>query len=270
MNNTTRTPVVFIHGLWLHASSWESWVELFRERGYAPVAPGWPGIPDTVEAARANPDAFADHGIEDITDRYRKLIDGLPARPIVIGHSFGGMIAEKLLGEDYAAAAIGIDAAQIKGVLPLPLSSLRVDPAGVQEPGQPAPGGGADRRGVPLRLRQRGRPRPSPTSSTQRWAIPSPAKPLFEAAAANFSLHSPDKVNTENQGRGPLLLIMSGQDHTVPEAITKSHPEAVPALQRDHRAGGVPRPRPLADHRLRLARGRRRLPGLAREARTVI
>ena len=106
-------------------------------------------------------------------------------------------------------------------MLPLPLSSLRVDPAGVQEPGQPAPGGVADRRAVPLRLRQRGRPRES-DELYERWAIPAPGKPLFEAAAANFSLHSPAKVNTDNEDRGPLLLIMGGQDHTVPEAITKS------------------------------------------------
>jgi len=121
---TTRTPVVFIHGLWLHATSWAPWVELFREAGYEPVAPGWPGDPDTVEAARANPDSIADHGIDDVTKHYEKIIDALPARPVLIGHSFGGMIAEKLLGEDYGAAAIAIDAAQIKGVLPLPLSAL--------------------------------------------------------------------------------------------------------------------------------------------------
>jgi pimeloyl-ACP methyl ester carboxylesterase len=236
MSNTTGTPVVFIHGLWLHATSWAAWAELFREQGYAPVAPGWPGIPDTVEDARANPDAIADHGIEDITDHYRKIIDGLPARPIVIGHSFGGMIAEKLLGEDYAAAAIGIDAAQIKGVLPLPLSSLRVTLPAFKNP--------ANRhRAVALTASEFRYGFGNAVSETesdelwQRWAIPSPAKPLFEAAAANFSLHSPDKVNTENEGRGPLLLTMSGRDHTVPEAITKStvkqyrHSSAVTELE---------------------------------------
>src|SRR6202046_5374233 len=122
---TTRTPVVFIHGLWLHATSWAPWVDLFREAGYEPVAPGWPGDSATVEASRANPDSIAGHGIDAGTSHYASSIDQLPARPVLIGHSFGGMIAEKLLGLDLGAAAIGIDAAQIKGVLPLPLSSLR-------------------------------------------------------------------------------------------------------------------------------------------------
>ena len=122
---TSPTPVLFIHGLWLHATSWDLWIDLFREAGYAPSAPGWPGDPDTVEEARANPDRIADHGIDDVVGHYAKIIEGLDAKPILVGHSFGGMIAQKLLGQDRAAAAVAIDAAQIKGVLPVPLSALR-------------------------------------------------------------------------------------------------------------------------------------------------
>ncbi|MGP4052710.1 alpha/beta hydrolase [Streptomyces sp. 2A115] len=117
--------MVFVHGLWLHSTSWRLWIDLFREEGYAPSAHGWPGDPDTVEEARQNPESIAGYGIDDVVEHYAALIAALPVRPIVIGHSFGGMIAQKLLGQDRAAAAIAIDAAQIKGVLPLPLSALR-------------------------------------------------------------------------------------------------------------------------------------------------
>ena len=219
--NTTRTPVVFIHGLWLHASSWESWLDLFAQAGYAPVAPGWPGDPATVAEARANPDAIADHGIDDVTGHYAALIAELPAPPILIGHSFGGMIAEKLLGEGAGAAAIAIDAAQIKGVLPLPLSSLRATLPVFKNPANA-------HRAVSLTAEQFrysfGNAVTAEESDAlyEKWTIPAPGKPLFEAAAANFSLHSPAKVKTDNSERGPLLLIMGGQDHTVPEAITKS------------------------------------------------
>jgi pimeloyl-ACP methyl ester carboxylesterase len=217
----SKTPVVFIHGLWLHATSWAPWQELFAEAGYESVAPGWPGDGGTVDATRADPDSVANHGIDDVTDHYVKIIDGLPARPVIIGHSFGGMIAEKLLGMEYGAAAIAIDAAQIKGVLQLPLSSLRATLPVFKNP--------ANRhKAVSLTAEQFRYSFGNAVSAEEsdalheRWTVPSPARPLFEAAAAAFSPHSPDEVDTGNEDRGPLLLTMGGKDHTVPEAITKS------------------------------------------------
>jgi pimeloyl-ACP methyl ester carboxylesterase len=214
-------PVVFIHGLWLHQGSWESWQSLFEQAGYRTLAPGWPGDQETVELARANPDSVADKGIDDVVEQYAAIIADLDASPILIGHSFGGMIAEKLLGQGRGAAAIAIDAAQIKGVLPLPLSSLRATLPVFKNP--------ANRhRAVMLTAEEFrysfGNALSDEESAAlyEKWVVPSPGKPLFEAAAANFSLHSPAKVDTRNPDRGPLLLIMGGQDHTVPEAITKS------------------------------------------------
>ena len=115
-----RTPVVFIHGLWLHASWWQPWVDLFNDSGYDASAPRWPGDSDNVEATRANPDAVADHGIDEIAEHYATFMATLPSRRIVIWHSFGGLFAEKLLGDGHAIAGVGIGAALIKGVLPLP------------------------------------------------------------------------------------------------------------------------------------------------------
>jgi pimeloyl-ACP methyl ester carboxylesterase len=214
-------PIVFIHGLWLHATSWRDWQAFFEDAGYTTHAPGWPREQDTVELARDDPDAVADKGIDDVVAHYRSIIDALSARPILIGHSFGGMFAEKLLGQREGVAAVAIDAAQIKGVLRLPLSSLRATLPVFKNP--------ANKHRSVMSTAEQFRYGFGNTLSDDesnalhdRWVIPSPARPLFEAAAANVSPHSPAKVDTDNPDRGPLLLIAGGQDHTVPEAITKS------------------------------------------------
>lgn len=217
----SHPPVLFIHGLWLHATSWGSWIELFRDAGYDASAPGWPGDPDTVQEARDNPESIADHGIDDVVEHYAKIIADLDTRPVLVGHSFGGMIAQKLLGQDLAVGAVAIDAAQIKGVLPLPLSALRATLPVFRNP--------ANRhRAVSLTAEQFRFAFGNAVSESEslelfeRWAIPAPGKPLFEAAAANFDPHSPAAVDAANPSRGPLLLMTGGRDHTVPEAVTRS------------------------------------------------
>jgi pimeloyl-ACP methyl ester carboxylesterase len=217
----SRTPVVFIHGLWLHATSWNRWLDLYRDAGYEPIAPGWPGEPDTVHAARENPDLVADTGIDDAVAHFAEIIGALDAKPIIIGHSFGGLLAEKLLGQDLAAAAVAIDPAQIKGVLPLPLAQIR---AALPVLGNPA----NLHKAISLTAKQFrfgfGNELSEEESDAlyEQWSIPAPARPLFQAAAANFVLHSEAKVNTANEHRGPLLLISGKQDHTVPDVTTRS------------------------------------------------
>ena len=190
--------VVFIHGLWLHASSWAPWVELFQTAGYAPLAPGWPGDSDTVEETRSQADQVAGKGIDDVVEHYAQIIGGLDAPPIVIGHSFGGLIVQRLLGQDLAVAGVAIDAAPVKGVLYLPPSALRVASIALRNP--------ANRnKAVALTPEQFhygfGNALPAQESAElyQRWAVPSPGKPLFEDALANFTPSSPAKVNTGNE-----------------------------------------------------------------------
>jgi pimeloyl-ACP methyl ester carboxylesterase len=231
-----RTPVVFIHGLWLHATSWGPWLDLFREAGYDPIAPGWPGEPATVEEARQQPELVANTSIDDATSHFGKIIDSLDISPIIIGHSFGGLITEKLLGQGIGIAGVAIDPAQIKGVLPLPLVQLRSALPALSNPANL-------HKAISLTQKEfrfgfgNALTEQESNELFEKWTIPSPARPLFQAAAANFALHSEAKVNTDNDTRGPLLLISGLADHTVPDVTTRStlkqyrHSTAVTELQ---------------------------------------
>ena len=213
------TPVVFIHGLWLHNTSWGSWEQLFRESGYEPVAPGWPGESATVEETNSDPAKVAGYGIDDVVEHYAQIIRALPARPVAVGHSFGGLIVQRLLGQGLACAGVAIDPAPIKGVLNLPISALRVASVALRSP--------ANRRlAVSLTAEQfrygfgNALPQRESAELYERWTVPSPGRPLFEAALANFTPHSPAAVNTRSKTRGPLLITAGGQDHTVPKSIS--------------------------------------------------
>jgi len=221
MPDSPRPPVLFIHGLWLHATSWQPWIERFEESGYEASAPGWPGEADTIEGARANPDAVAGYGVEAVAEHFEQIISKYPVPPVLIGHSFGGLLVEKLLGDGHASAGVAIDAAPVKGVLPLPISALRVAFPALRNPGNID----AAISLTPEQFHYGFGNALSEAESAelhQRWTIPSPARPLFQAATANINPHSETKVDVHNQDRGPLLLTMGGKDHTVPEAMTKS------------------------------------------------
>jgi pimeloyl-ACP methyl ester carboxylesterase len=218
---TSPVPVIFIHGLWIHSDAWQPWVELYRSAGYNAMAPGWPGDSASVEATRRNAAGVAGQGIDDITSSYRDVIRGLPAKPIVIGHSFGGLIAQKLLSEGVAAAAIAIDPGQVKGVRPLPLAQIRSGLPVLSKPGN-------RKRAVALTREQfrysfgNAITERESAELFDKWTIPGPGKPLFEASAANFRKSSPAAVDTRKRDRGPLLIVGGGKDHTVPEVVARA------------------------------------------------
>jgi pimeloyl-ACP methyl ester carboxylesterase len=218
---TKLTPVVFIHGLWLHSSSWKKWVELFNEAGYESMAPGWPGDSRTVAETRKRPEQVANHGIAEVTEHYADMIRTLSTKPIVIGHSFGGLIAQKLLGEGLAAAAIAIDPAQPKGILPLPFVQL--------QNAFPVLSHLSQIKGANMPTKEQFRKSFGNALTKQEsdqlydtYVIPSPGKPLFQAAVANLVSNSEAKVDFD-AARGPLLITGSEQDRTVPESTTRNN-----------------------------------------------
>jgi non-heme chloroperoxidase len=221
VTDAPRIPVVFIHGLWLHSSSWQPWVDLFREKGYDATAPGWPGDSETVEETRAHADAVADYGVDAVADHYATYIKGLPSLPIVVGHSFGGLLVERLLGDGHARAGVAIDAAPIKGVLPLPISALRSASPVLSNPRNRG-------RAIPLTYDQFRYAFANTVGEDEAKAlyeefmVPAPGAPLFQAATANFNPWTEAKVDHDHPDRGPLLIVSGEHDHTVPPAIAKA------------------------------------------------
>ena len=220
-NDSGRRPVVFIHGLWLLPSSWDRWASVFAAAGYAPVSPGWPDDPDTVEEANANPQVFADKAIGQVADHYSEVIGGLARKPAVIGHSFGGLLAQIIAGRGLSAMTVAIDSAPFRGVLPLPVSSLKS--------AFPVLGNPANRhRAVPLTFDQFRFSFANAVSEQEArqlydtFAVPAPGAPLFQAAAANVNPWTEAKVDTGNPDRGPLLIISGEKDNTVPRAISEA------------------------------------------------
>jgi pimeloyl-ACP methyl ester carboxylesterase len=221
-NASGKQPVAFVHGLWLLSSSWDRWRRLFEAAGYATIAPSWPDDPATITEAREHPEVFAHKMVQGVTDHYLEAIAALDRKPAVVGHSFGGLIAQKIAGESVAAVTVAIDPAPFRGVLPLPASSLK---SAFPVLGNPANAG----RAVTLTFEE----------FTYGWAnalteeearrlydefhVAAPGAPLFEAATANLNPFSQVKVKTKKAtDRGPLLLISGEKDHTVPWAITNS------------------------------------------------
>ena len=220
-NTTGKQPVVFVHGLYLLASSWDNWRALFEEQGYTTLAPGWPDDPQTVAEAIDDPEVFAHKRIRQVTDHYADAIGQLKRKPAVVGHSFGGLIAQQLADEGLSAVTVAIDPAGFRGVLPVPLSELKSGAPVLSNPAN-------YHRAVALTYEQfrygftNALEEQEARELYDRYAVPGSGTPVFQAAAANLNPWTEDRVDTKNPERGPLLLIAGERDHTVPLAVVKA------------------------------------------------
>jgi len=220
-NATGRTPVVFIHGLWLLGSSWNRWATVFEQAGYAPLTPGWPDDPATVAEGNAHPEVFARKKVGQVADHYAEVIGKLEKKPAVIGHSFGGLLTQIIAGRGLSAASVAIDPAPFRGVLPLPISALKSSSPVLKNPAN-------HNRAVPLTYEQFRFGFANAVSEDEakelyeKFAVPASGKPLFQAATANLNPWTEAKVNSKNPDRGPLLIINGEKDNTVPWSIANA------------------------------------------------
>ena len=231
-NTAGSTPVVFVHGLWLLPTSWDRWAELFEKNGYTALTPGWPDDPDTVAQAKAHPEVFANKSVGDVADHFEDVIRGLKKKPAVIGHSFGGLLAQILAGRGVAKVSVAIDPAPFRGVLPLPISSLRSASPVLKNPAN-------YHRAVPLTYEQFRYSFANAVSEDEAkelyaaFSVPTSGEPLFEAAFANLNPWTEVRVDTKNPKRGPLLILEGEKDHVVPWAIANA------SYKRQRRNDGV-------------------------------
>jgi pimeloyl-ACP methyl ester carboxylesterase len=213
--------VVFVHGLWLLASSWDRWRTLFEEAGYTTVAPDWPDDPNTVEEANEHPEVFARKSLGQIADHLEDVITKLTNKPALIGHSFGGLLVQILAGRGLATATVAIDPAPFRGVLPLPFAALKSASAVI---GNPANRG----RAVPLTFDQFRFGFANAVTEEEAhelyatFAVPGSGETVFQAADANLNPWTEDKVDTKSPDRGPLLIASGERDNTVPWAVANA------------------------------------------------
>lgn len=252
-------PIVLIHGLWLTPLSWEGWKERFEARGHQVLAPAWPGFERPIEELRRDTKPYERVGVGEVTDHYDAIIRGLEAPPIVMGHSFGGLVTQLLLDRGLGAAGVAIDPAPPKGIFGLPYSQLKVASIALKNP--------ANRHRAQMLTPEQFHYGFTNTLSDEdsrraydRYAVPGPGRPLFQAGLANFNPNAPTKVNTRNNTRAPLLLLAGGKDHTVPASTTRAnyrlyrHSTAVTELkeypERSHWTVAQPGWEEVADHAL--------------------
>jgi non-heme chloroperoxidase len=220
-NATGKTPVVFIHGLWLLPSSWDRWAELFEQAGYAAVTPSWPDDPETIDEARAHPEVFAGKTLGQVADHVAAVIEALTKKPVVMGHSTGGLLAQMIADRGLSAATVAIDPGPFRGVLPLPVSTLRATAPVLRNPLN-------RKRAVTLTLGQFKYGWANALSDDEAkqlydsYHVATPGVALMQMANANLNPWTEAKLDPANPNRGPLLIIEGEKDHTVPWAIANA------------------------------------------------
>ena len=219
-NESGLRPVLFVHGLWLLASAWQGFRDTFEDAGYITLAPGWPDDPVTVEEAFAHPEVFAHKMVQEVTDHYLVAISQLSQKPAVIGHSFGGLIAQKIADNGASAATVAIDNAPFKGVLPLPAESLRSAAPVIGRLGN-------RKKSIALTYEQfkfgwaNNLDDEEARDLYERFHVPASGAPLFQAATANLNPFGGETaLDVRNPDRGPLLIIAGTKDNTAPLAFT--------------------------------------------------
>ena len=220
-NVSGRTPVVFIHGLWLLPSSWDRWAEVFEEAGYAAVTPSWPDDPETIDEARAHPEVLAGKTLGQIADHVAEVIGALAKTPVVMGQSTGGLLAQMSADRGLSAATVAIDPGPFRGVLPLPVSALRSAAPVLTNPLNRS-------RAVTLTLDQFKFGWANALSDEEAkelyesYHVAAPGVALMQMANANINPWTEAKLDPANPDRGPLLIIDGEKDHTVPWAIANA------------------------------------------------
>ncbi len=220
-NASGKTPVVFIHGLWLLPSSWDRWGEVFEAAGYAAVTPSWPDDPETIEEARAHPEVFAGKRLAQIADHVAEVIGALTKKPVVMGHSTGGLLAQMIADRGLSAATVAIDPGPFRGVLPLPVSALRSAAPVLTNPLNRS-------RAVTLTLDQFKFGWANALSDEEAkelyesYHVAAPGVALMQMANANINPRTEAKLDPANPDRGPLLILDGEKDHTVPWAIANA------------------------------------------------
>jgi pimeloyl-ACP methyl ester carboxylesterase len=205
---------------------------VFEEAGYATVAPGWPDDPETVAEANEHPEVFAHKTVGQVADHYAAAVAALDRKPGVVGHSFGGLLAQIVAGRALAAVAVAVDPAPFRGVLPLPLSALKASSPVLRNPANHG-------RAVALTYDQfrfafaNAVDEDEAHRLHETYAVPAPGAPLFQAATANLNPWTVVRVDSTNPDRGPLLLISGEKDNTVPWSMTHA------AYKRQKRNPGV-------------------------------